>query len=193
MLDADDELLPGALTSLLEGIEGHPEVAVYSMSLVEAASGERHRSPRSFAIPLTRARRLFALTTAAWSLYPIQGNALMRTAWVRDSGGYPDTDDGEDWTLAVSQAFRGRVVLDRRPGLLYHAAPESSARKPWPTSRVLAGAKHVRARMRSDPGVPGWARVALPLVAVIQTLLIVAVRPVFLRARAMVAAITGRG
>lgn len=192
LLDADDELADGALAALRAGIGSDPEIAVYSMSLLEAGTGARHRQPRRFVVPLTRVGSLFALATAMWSLYPIQGNAIMRTRWVREAGGYADCSGGEDWVLAVSQAFRGRIVADPRPALVYHAAPESLWRRSRGTRDLLAAAGQVRARMRSDPSVPGWAHVALPLVATVQTLLIVAVRPVYRGIRATVAALSRR-
>ena len=86
ILDADDELIPGALASLRAGIDADPSIAVYAMSLLDAETGARHRTPRRFVPALTRVRRLFAAATT-WSLYPIHGSAIMRTSWVRDAGG----------------------------------------------------------------------------------------------------------
>jgi glycosyltransferase involved in cell wall biosynthesis len=179
MLDADDELIEGALSSLRDGIDAHPGVAVYSMSLLEAETGARHRTPRRLASVLARFPWLFARATAVWSLYPIHGNAIMRTSAVRDAGGYPNCSGGEDWVLGVSQAFRGRVVMDPRPGMVYHAHPQSLWRRSRGAADLLAAAKEVRARLGSDPAVPRWTRAAIPLIAILQTLLIVIVRPVF--------------
>jgi glycosyltransferase involved in cell wall biosynthesis len=179
LLDADDELLPGALAALVEGLEGDPGASAYSMALIEGETGARHRSPRRFAARLARAPRAFALLASLWSLYPIQGAAAMRTAWVRDSGGYGDCDGGEDWVLAVSQAFRGRVRLDPRPGLVYHLGEGSLWQRSRGTASLMRASAQVRARMRSDPAVPRWARLALPLVAVSQGLLVLAIRPAY--------------
>ena len=60
ILDADDELIPGALASLRAGIDADPSIAVYAMSLLDAETGARHRTPRRFVPALTRVRRLFA-------------------------------------------------------------------------------------------------------------------------------------
>jgi glycosyltransferase involved in cell wall biosynthesis len=178
ILDADDELTPGALASLRAGIDTDPRIAVYAMSLVDAETGGRHRTPRPFVPALTRARRLFALATATWSLYPIHGSAIMRTSWVRDAGGYIDRS-GEDWVLAVSLAFRGRVVIDPRPGVIYHAHPESLLRRSRGAADLLAKAKRVRTRLATDPAVPRWVRLVLPLVAALQTVLILVIRPLY--------------
>ena len=80
---------------------------------------------------------------------------------------------------AVSQAFRGRVVIDPRPGAIYHAHPESLWRRGRPASDLLAAAKQVRARLASDPAVPRWTRAMLPLIAILQTLLILVIRPLY--------------
>jgi hypothetical protein len=162
------------------------------MALVEGETGRRHRAPRPFVGSLARAPRAFALATSLWSLYPIQGAAAMRTEWVRDAGGYGDCDGGEDWVLAVSQAFRGPVRLDPRPGLLYHPGEGTLWRRTRGTGSLLAAARHVRARLRSDPAVPGWARAAVPLVAVGQSLLVVAVRPAYRALRRLVTLVARR-
>jgi glycosyltransferase involved in cell wall biosynthesis len=179
LLDADDELLPGSLATLRDGLRSDPTASVYSMALVEGETGRRHRAPRGFVARLARAPRSFALLTSLWSLYPIQGAAAMRTEWVRDAGGYGDCDGGEDWVLAVSQAFRGRVRLDPRPGLVYHLGEGSLWRRTRGTASMLAAAAQVRSRLRSDPAVPRWGRAAVPLVAAGQSLLVVVVRPVY--------------
>jgi glycosyltransferase involved in cell wall biosynthesis len=179
VLDADDELTDGALASLRTAILADPRVAVYSMSLLEADTGARHRTPRRFVPALARHRRLFPLITAIWSLYPIQGSAIMRTSWVREAGAYPDCDWGDDWVLAVSQAFRGRVIVDPHPGGVYHPHPESLWRRGRPASDLLAAAKQVRARLATDPAVPRWTRAVLPVIAVLQTLLILVIRPLY--------------
>jgi glycosyltransferase involved in cell wall biosynthesis len=177
VLDADDELAPGALADLRAGIDANPDAAVYSMSLIEADTGARHRTPRRFVTGLARKPRLFAVATAIWSLYPIQGSAILRTAWVRDAGAYPDCNWGDDWVLAVSQAFRGRVAIDPRPAIIYHAHSESLWRRGRPAGDLLAAARQVRHRLSTDPAVPSWVRAALPLIAALQTALILVVRP----------------
>jgi glycosyltransferase involved in cell wall biosynthesis len=192
ILDADDELTPGALASLRAGIDADPHIAVYAMSLLEAETGILHRTPRRFVPALACYPTLFALATAIWSLYPIQGSAILRTAWVREAGAYPNCDWGDDWVVAVSQAFRGRVAIDRRPGVIYHAHTDSLWRRGRPASDLLAAAKQVRARLAVDPAVPGWTRASLPLIAGLQTVLILVVRPVYRAGRAGFVALRGR-
>jgi glycosyltransferase involved in cell wall biosynthesis len=182
-LDADDTLLDGALEGLIDGLERHPGAAAYVMSIIDGTTGRRHRTPRRLARELARVPPLFALANAIWSLVPTQGCAIMRTEPVREAGGFADSDHGEDWVLATSLAFRGRVVFDGRPALLYRLHEDSPGVGATRMSVLLTNARRVRERMRSDPAVPRWARAALPVVTLGQWLAVVAVRPVVRAAR----------
>jgi len=181
-LDADDELLRGALETVRQGISSDPGLAAFAMSLLEPETGRRHRFPYRFAFLLTRFPRAFALITSVWSLYSTQGCAIFRTAWVKECGGYADLSGPEDWILGVSQAFRGRIRLDRSPGLVYRLHHESLAQAQSGRYLMLA-ARRVRERLRSDPAVPAWARTAVPLIAVMQAIAIFALRPLYRAAR----------
>jgi hypothetical protein len=107
----------------------------------------------------------------------------MRTDAVREAGGFADSSHGEDWVLATSLAFRGRVVFDRRAALLYRLHEGSPGVGSTRVNVLLANAHRVRERMRADPAVPRWALRALPLVALGQWLAVLAVRPVVRAAR----------
>jgi glycosyltransferase involved in cell wall biosynthesis len=178
-LDADDELAPGAVARMRRGLADNSDATVYALSVLEADSGARHAFPHRFVPWLARRPRLFAFATALWSLYPVHGPAAIRTWAVREAGGQADCTGGEDWALAVSLAFRGRVAFDSAPGLIYHRHPASLLPRTRGTADVLAAARRVRGRLRTDPAVPGWVRVALPAIASVQWLLIVAVRPLY--------------
>jgi glycosyltransferase involved in cell wall biosynthesis len=191
-LDADDELAPGALALMSQGLAENPDAAVYALSVIEAETGVRHAFPHRFVPRLARAPGLFALMTAVWSLYPIDGPAALRTSAVRDAGGYPDCTGGEDWVLAASLAFRGRIGVDPAPGLIYHRHPDSLLPRTRGSRDMLAAARRVRERLAADPAVPRSVRAALPAVAAIQWLLILGVRPLYLAMRGAVAATRGR-
>src|SRR5207248_432971 len=113
-LDADDLLLAGSLTALLQGLEAEHGRSVYVLSILDGSTGSRHRSPRRLARALSRFGPTFALANSVWSLLPTQGCTIMRTEDVVACGGYADSDRGEDWVLGTSLAFRGSVVFDRR-------------------------------------------------------------------------------
>jgi glycosyltransferase involved in cell wall biosynthesis len=175
--DADDLMLPGTLRFLHDRIERRPDAVLVAASILEGDPPAPHRWPRRWTYPLTRFRTAWALGDCVWSLFPTTGCALMRTDAARASG-YGDANSGEDWVLGVSLAFRGRVLLEARPGRLYRRHPASL----WETQRssrqLVKHARAVRARIRHDPAVPRWARLTLPLVAVLQVTAALVLHPV---------------
>jgi glycosyltransferase involved in cell wall biosynthesis len=176
-LDADDKLLPGALEYMISELESDPSLSVCAMSIMEP-SGRRHRTPRRFTARLVRRPRLFALVESVWSLVPI-GCALLRTEQVREAGGYADADWGEDWVLAISLFFRGRVEVSQRFGRFYRLTENSLSESANRHRELAASARRVRQRIRTDRGIPGWARAAVPVIAALQMVAIWAVRPAY--------------
>src|SRR3954452_14939804 len=71
VLDADDQLLPGALPFLRSRLDADPSISVSATSIVDGRTGRRHRVPRRPAAWLARWRRTFALLDCVWSLVPI--------------------------------------------------------------------------------------------------------------------------
>jgi glycosyltransferase involved in cell wall biosynthesis len=167
-LDADDTLLPDALTLLVDGLDADQRRSAYAVSIIDGVTGKRHRSPRRLARVLSTLPPLFAFANSIWSLLPTQGATIMRVADVGACGGYGDSDRGEDWVLATSLAFRGRVGFDHRPGLCYRRREDSPGAAAVSGDVLLANARRVRARIQDDAAVPGWARSVLPLIAVAQ-------------------------
>jgi hypothetical protein len=184
-LDADDMLLEGALGSMQERISADPELAVAACSIMDAETGERHRSSRRLALRLARWRWIFAFANSIWSLLPIQGCAVLRTEQVRESGGYADSDLGEDWDLAVSLGWRGRVEISERLGRLYRSPEGSVARRARTPAELRVSARRVRERLRRDPAVPRWARLLLPAITLLQLTAIYLVRPVYRGTRSL--------
>jgi len=184
-LDVDDLLPEGTLAYLSSQLSTHPEAAVCVGSILDAETGARHRSPRRFAARLARRPRLFALAHSIWSLYPTQGCAMTRTTLVREAGGYADASGGEDWVLGVSLALRGRVLITERTGLIYRAPGASLWRANRSARDVARGGAMVRTRLRSDPASPRWARLAVPVVALLQLVTIYALRPPYRALRAL--------
>ncbi len=183
-LDADDVMLPGSLAALTSGLAARPRAAAFVMAIVEGDTGRRHRSPRRAARALARLPRAFGLVNSVWSLLPTQGATIMRTADVRAAGGYGDRSHGEDWALASSLAWRGRVHFADEPALLYRWRGDSPGRgRAVAGATLLARAALVRERLRSDPGVPPAARRLLGPIAAAQWLAVVVVRPAVMLAR----------
>jgi glycosyltransferase involved in cell wall biosynthesis len=179
VLDADDMLLPGAIEFLSSRITANPGLSVCATSILDAETGKRHRTPRRFVLWFSRLRRSFAFADSVWSLLPIQGCAIMRTEQIRDAGGYPDVNWGDDWVLAISLAFRGRVEVHQRLGRHYRVTPDSLWRRPRDRAELVASAQHVRDRVRNDAGIPSWARALLPLLKLLQLAAIYVLRPVY--------------
>ncbi len=167
-LDADDELLPGALAALVDGLDADHGRSVHVLSIIDGVTGRRHPSPRRLARVLSRFPALFALANAVWALLPTQGATIMRTGDVRACGGYGDSDHGEDWALATSLAFRGRVSFDHRPGLCYRRRVDPPGADASSAASLLESTRRVRARLRDDPAIPGWVTSALPVIAATQ-------------------------
>jgi len=166
MWDADDTMLPGTLGFLQAAIRSDPRLVAFGTAIVEAPSGRRHRWPRRWVAALARFPAIFALLDCVWSLYPTTGATIMRTELARSAGGYSEAESGDDWCLGVSLAFRGRVGWSERPGRTYRLHPHSVWSRSMTVPDLLRHARAVRERIRSDSGIAGWARAALPLIAV---------------------------
>ena len=178
-LDADDYLLPGALSRLLGEIEDRPDAPAVVARIVDAGGG-LYRSPRGLAFALARYRRPFAWANATWSLMPTQGCTIMRTAAVRDAGGYGDASSGEDWMLGARLAFGGRIGFDERPALVYRSRDDSSGAGRASRRAMMENAACVRARLRAD-GTAG--ALALALLTLAQALAVFVVHPLAIALR----------
>lgn len=179
VLDADDMLLDGALEFMGGRLAADPRLSISAMSILDEATGERHRTPRPFVSSLVRWRPIFALADSVWSLLPIQGCAMMRTREAREAGGYPDADLGDDWVLGVSLAWRGRVEVSRELGRYYRVTEGSISGREWGSDELRANAQLVRRRIRTDRAVPSWVRALLPAIAALQLAAIYLVRPFY--------------
>ena len=177
VLDADDKLLPGTLAYLTKCVDEDPSLVLCATSIFDAETDQRHRAPRRFVGSFSHWHRAFAFAHCIWSLLPIQGCAIMSTTEARAAGGYADADWGDDWVLAVSLAFRGRVKVSSRLGRWYRATPGSLWRRGRPSPELVRSASLVRERLRSDPAIPRWARILTPLLKVLQLAAIYVVRP----------------
>jgi GT2 family glycosyltransferase len=179
--DADDVMLPGTLAALAAILDGDRRMVAAAARILED-DGSDHGWPRQWLAPLARAERAWTSLHAVSSLFPTTGAALMRTDAVRDAGGFPDVDGGDDWVLGVSIAARGRVALSEHPGRIYHRH-EASISDAWQRANHAAHGKSVRQRLRSDPAVPAALRLGLPVIAGGQLFVASVVRPLRRRLR----------
>jgi glycosyltransferase involved in cell wall biosynthesis len=175
--DADDLMLPGTLRFLRDRIAAEPDAVLVAASILEGEPPMPHRWPRPWTYPLARFGRAFALADCVWSLFPATGSALMRTDAARATG-FGDANSGEDWVLGVSLAFRGRVILETRPGRIYRRHAGSLWETQRDGSQLVVHARAVRNRLRADPAVPRWVRFLLPFIALLQLAAVRVVRPI---------------
>lgn len=178
-LDADDELVPGALESMVAALDAAPRAVAAICRVIDRESGAVV-APRRGVDALARHPRALAAAEAVWSLLPTQGCALIRTEAARACGGYADADGGEDWAFGVALAAAGPVVLLTEPGLSY--APARYPDHPVPRAEMRARARLARASRRRSTGPAG--RLALPLIALCQLLIIELLRPLLSRCTA---------
>jgi hypothetical protein len=182
--DADDLMLPGTLRFLRDRIAAEPDAVLVAASILEGDPPFPHRWPRRWTYPFARRQRPFALAHCIWSLFPATGSALMRTDAARAMG-FGDANSGEDWVLGVSLAFRGRVILETRPGRIYRRHAGSLWDMQRSARQLTKHARAVRDRVRADPAAPAWVVRSLPLIAAFQFLAVRLVRPLTETARAI--------
>lgn len=165
-LDADDELLPGTLARMRERLHARPRAVVSVAASIAHRDGEivPWPWPRPLAYRLCRHRRLFAALTALRNAYPTT-DVLMRTAAIRDAGGFADADHEEDWRPAVALAARGHVDLDRRPGRRYRLSAGSLYGGGIDVATMRAARRDLRRALRADPVTRRAMRAAGWLVA----------------------------
>jgi glycosyltransferase involved in cell wall biosynthesis len=182
--DADDVMLPGTVSFLLERIRSDPRLVAVAAGVLEGEPLRRHRWPPRWSARLARRPRLFAAGHAVWSLFPSTGATIMRADVVRGAGGYAtEIDAAGDWVLGASLAFRGTVELHERPGRLYRRLGESLWQDNRAPARQLAHAAAVRERLRADPAVPGWARASALGLKVLHPAVLLVVAPIARRLR----------
>jgi hypothetical protein len=166
--DADDLMLPGTLGFLEDALTADPRLVAFGAAIVEEPSGIRHRWPRRWIARVIEHPRVFAVIDSVWSMFPTTGSTLMRSAVVRECGGFGDANSGEDWSLGAALVWRGRVGWSERPGRRY-LQHEGSAWNLFGSPRhQLENARAVRGRLAGDSGIPRWVRALVPLLGGLQ-------------------------
>jgi hypothetical protein len=166
--DADDLMLPGTIRRLQEGLDTDRRLVAFAAPFLDAATGERHRWPRTWIGALVRRPMLLACLNAVWAVYPITGPVVVRTALTREIGGHADVDNGDARCLGAALLFRGRVGWTEEPGCVYHQRPGSNLDRFSGAGSILESSLLVRKRLRSQVGGPAWLPAAMPLIAAAQ-------------------------
>jgi cellulose synthase/poly-beta-1,6-N-acetylglucosamine synthase-like glycosyltransferase len=151
--DADDEITPGSLVRSLDILHSRPTAAgVIGRSIVDEDGRYRRRgrTPRAtFRLASRYApglASLFWLTAFQCSIT----STVLRTATVRDAGGFPDTDIAEDWQLAARLARRGPLICLDDAVRIYHRHPQA-ARNTTPRHDVQALRSAICSDCITDP------------------------------------------
>jgi len=177
-LDADDLLIDGALETMLALARTRPRGVAWVLGIVDGTTGCRHRSPRRLGRCLAPVPPVFAVANAVWSLLPTQGSTLLRTARLRQVGGYDDSQrGGDDAPFSAALAFRGPVAFSSTPGLIYRWGPASPGGPETSRTLIAANLLRVRRRLGQDRGLQAWARYILPILPPSHFILLNLVRP----------------
>jgi glycosyltransferase involved in cell wall biosynthesis len=169
--DADDRLLPGAISFLRARLAARPELVGCVSRYVSwnPETGTRvvlDRSPRPIVFRVARHPQAFALANLRYNCFPIVG-ALLRTDAVRDAGGFGDSSVGEDWILGTQLAFRGPLEFHQRPAFLRRVHAGSLWHRSHTRATYHARCELLRDRLERDPAVPRAVKACLPLLALV--------------------------
>lgn len=152
-LDADDELLPGAVFELL-AVARRDTCDVVAGRLIGRRTGDseiwKWGYPPNWVWSLRRSPRALALVNVYRNAIPVVGAAVLRTASVRRVGGFGDSDRGEDWALSVPLALSGRLALLDHPCLVVEVRPDSLSSKDESLAAVRETRRDVRRRLRAQ-------------------------------------------
>ena len=168
-LDADDELLPGALRFLRARLDAAPDAvaAIGRFLSFNPDTGEEAllaRTPKPIVYPVSRLRRLFALLNLRYNAFPVVG-CLHRVTALHDVGGFGPGAIGEDWVLGALLCFRGRIDFTRRPIFRRRVHRGSLWYRRHTPDALAAPRRALRRRLRADPRVPRGVKALLPLLA----------------------------
>jgi glycosyltransferase involved in cell wall biosynthesis len=157
--DADDEIAPGSLAGSLALLHRRPAApGVLGRSIVnEQGHHRRGRNPSTpFRLASRHAPRLAPLFWLASFQCSITSTVL-RTATVRDAGGFADSDTTEDWQLAARLARRGHFICLDDAVRIYHRHPNATRiTHNRPTSKTL---RHIICTdCLTDPRAPAMHR-----------------------------------
>jgi len=150
--DADDETAPSSLNRGLALLHRQPRApGVLGRSIVEEHQRcRRGRTPRTafrlasqYAPSLAPLFWLFAFQCSITS-------TVLRTATVRDAGGFPDSSSDEDWHLAARLARRGPFICLDQPVRIYHRHP-AAARNTKPHQPGRTQRQRICADCITDP------------------------------------------
>jgi glycosyltransferase involved in cell wall biosynthesis len=124
--DADDLLLPGALTFALGQHERRYMASVALQSLCGDGEGHYWRPPTPVWQPIAHhVRPLLVWRSLETNLLAFGGCCVLRSSCIRDAGGFSDIPRGEEMPLNITLAMNWPCRWYRRFGRLYLIRPGS--------------------------------------------------------------------
>lgn len=118
-LDADDEILPGALSELISLNEKYPECKLLTGQILWLVKGREleHKKSRAVSHPFCSSHPFFTI----WlnKCYPGTRNMLVHKSLIQELGGYDERMSFfEDWEFSLRMARCGRIACtDKNIGI----------------------------------------------------------------------------
>ena len=166
-LDADDELLPGAASALLD-VARRDDLQVVAGRILGRRGGLNGAwswgYPPGWVWRLRNHPRALGVVNVYRNAVPVVGAAVLRTDAVRHAGGFGDSNRGEDWVLSVGMALAGSAALLDMPCLLVQVRPDSLSTRDESESAARRTRRDVRHRLyRAGPLARLLALSAVPI------------------------------
>lgn len=173
-MDADDVLLPGAVSHLLDLIASRPGASLAAGRIIDwvPETGLKHPKqwPSNLAKQINRFPHLFRLVNVFRNVTPVTGCAVMHTQMAQSTGGFPDSR-AEDWTFGVSMSFKGPILLSDDHVKLYRWRADGLSKAAVRQWKALIDARTAtRVAVANDTSAPSWIRTLLPVLAVLHLL-----------------------
>jgi cellulose synthase/poly-beta-1,6-N-acetylglucosamine synthase-like glycosyltransferase len=164
--DADDEVAPGSLHRGITLLEQHPNApGILGRSIVDEHEQHRRRGRTPSNRFRLASRYAPGLVPLFW-LVAFQASittTILRTAYVRDAGGFPDTNISEDWHLAARLARRGNLICLDDPVRIYHRHPAATRITDMDHPNATAQRQAINADCLNDPAATTIQRLAAQL------------------------------
>jgi glycosyltransferase involved in cell wall biosynthesis len=170
-LDADDQILDGAIDFLYQKLKDDPTALAASGRFRAYSKDQPPQDEWDFFPPkraelLSRRSKLFAIANLFQMMWPSAGAALIKTAAIKQAGGFPAAlgNYGEDWAPAAILASQGKIIVSSKPVRLYQVHPNSLLAQRENNQARIDMRKKTRQLLRRNPATKTKARLLAPLI-----------------------------
>ena len=154
--DADDLIVPGALTSLVNCLSANPEV-VLALGYNRLITGQRYSWPS--AADFAHRPLLLLLRQLAWNRFYLATGALLRVDALRKIGGFPEINLAEDGASAAALLAIGQVAFLQEDTRVYQVHPLGLCQRGHNRWRWRQAYYEQRLWLAHNPALPLWLRV----------------------------------